>query len=380
VYYWDSYFTMIGLKASGLSDMVENMVENFAHLIKIIGFIPNGNRTYYLGRSQPPFFSLMIKLLAEIKGPQVLANYLLPLQKEYDYWVRGKEKLTESNRCVQHSVRLSEEVQLSRYYDAYNTPRPESYREDVELLHTSVQLPTQLYQHLRAGAESGWDYSSRWFKDGLHFSSIHTADIIPVDLNCLLYHHEITLAQTYQNCLHYSMSAYYKSLAHKRREAILQYCWNSNAGFFVDYDFVEQKQKQELTLAGITPLYFNIAEQYQADRVAEKLTSDFLKPGGLVTTLKTTGQQWDAPNGWAPLQWLAIIGLENYGHHALAKTIAQRWLALNEKVYANTGKMMEKYNVVDVNQEAGGGEYPGQDGFGWTNGVYLELLKRYGHP
>jgi alpha,alpha-trehalase len=99
-------------------------------------------------------------------------------------------------------------------------------------------------------------------------------------------------------------------------------------------------------------------------------------PGGVVTTLETTGQQWDAPNGWAPLQWITIVGLENYGHHELAAEVASRWINLNSDVFKRTGKLMEKYNIVDTHLEAGGGEYPGQDGFGWTNGVLLALKAR----
>ncbi len=102
-----------------------------------------------------------------------------------------------------------------------------------------------------------------------------------------------------------------------------------------------------------------------------------LKDGGFVTTLKNTGEQWDAPNGWAPLEWISIKGLEDYGEHALAEDAAKRWAALNIKVFHNTGKMMEKYNVVDANIEGGGGEYASQDGFGWTNGVLLKLMKVY---
>ncbi|MGS0525282.1 trehalase family glycosidase [Zobellia nedashkovskayae] len=116
-----------------------------------------------------------------------------------------------------------------------------------------------------------------------------------------------------------------------------------------------------------------MATQEQADSIAEYIKNNFLKPGGVVTTLKNTGEQWDAPNGWAPLQWMTIVGLENYGHDKLANTIAQRWVKLNEKVYANTGKFVEKYNVEDMSLDAGGGEYPVQDGFGWSNGVYLAL-------
>lgn len=376
VYYWDSYFTMLGLKSSGKYEMLENMVANFSHLIKTVGFIPNGNRSYYLGRSQPPFFSLMVKLLATIKGELVLQHYLPSLELEYNYWMKGKEQLNTNTSAVNHLLYLRDDAVLNRYFDAFDTPRPESYREDVELSKHSSQQSSELYRHLRAGAESGWDYSSRWFKDELSFASIHTAEIVPVDLNCLLYHLEQTISDAYISNHDLANAHRYKALAEKRSRLIQQYCWNNDLQFFVDYDFVAEKQKTALTLAGVTPLYFNIATQPQADAVAEIIQTQFLKAGGLITTLKETGQQWDAPNGWAPLQWMAIVGLENYGHGALAKDIAQRWLQLNTMVYNRTGRMMEKYNVVDPTIEAGGGEYAGQDGFGWTNGVFLALREK----
>ena len=377
VYYWDSYFTMLGLKAAGRVDMIENMVNNFSHLINTIGFIPNGNRTYYLGRSQPPFYSLMVQLLAEIKGKNILAEYLTTLQAEYNYWMKGVDVVNENGNAAYHVVQMKDGEILNRYCDAFDTARPESYKEDVELTHQSSQDAATLYKHLRAGAESGWDYSSRWFKDGESFSTIHAADIVPVDLNCLLYHLEHTIAEAYGVDKNDEQSNQYKILADKRKTAIEKYCWNEEAGFYVDYDFASGTQKKEITLGGIAPLYFKVASQQQADLVAEIIQGKFLKAGGVVNTLKNTGQQWDAPNGWAPLQWMTIIGLENYGHHSLAKNIAERWLALNDRVFAATGKMMEKYNVEDISQLAGGGEYPGQDGFGWTNGVYLALEKLY---
>jgi alpha,alpha-trehalase len=129
----------------------------------------------------------------------------------------------------------------------------------------------------------------------------------------------------------------------------------------------------EQTIAGVSPLLFNIAPKQKAAAITAVLKDKFLKDGGVVTTLRTTGQQWDAPNGWAPLQWMTVKGLENYGQKNMAKDIAGRWVALNEKVYKNTGKMMEKYNVVNSALDAGGGEYKSQDGFGWTNGVYLAM-------
>jgi alpha,alpha-trehalase len=378
VYYWDSYFTMLGLNASGRHDMVESMVHNFSHLIATVGFIPNGNRSYYLGRSQPPFYSLMVRLLAAEKGKNILPKYLPTLEMEYQYWMKGQGDLDEINTTLYHTARMKDGEIMNRYCDVYDTARPESYREDVELSHQSPQEPSVLYKHLRAGAESGWDYSSRWFKDGESFETIHTTDIVPVDLNCLLYHLEQTIAAASDADGNAEKCRQYELLAEKRKRVIEKYCWNSAAGFYVDYDAAGNRQKEALTLAGIAPLFFKIAAQPQADLIAEKLQSQFLKPGGLVTTLKQTGQQWDAPNGWAPLQWMAVVGLENYGHHSLAQTIAHRWIKLNTDVYNRTGKLMEKYNVVDTHLEAGGGEYTGQDGFGWTNGVYLAIKKMYG--
>jgi alpha,alpha-trehalase len=403
IYYWDSYFTMLGLQVSGRVDMIENMVNNFSHLIDTVGYTPNGNRTYYIGRSQPPFFSLMVKLLSEEIGEEVLIRYLPQLEKEYNFWMKGSEILNEENVAAFHFVRMPDGELLNRFWDDNNTPRPESYREDVELAHQSKQDAQILYRHLRAGAESGWDYSSRWFADarpddprlparagtdgndsvgqavgrGRSFDTIHTTEIVPVDLNCLLYHLEQTIAEAYELNNEDEKSNQYKLLSEKRKSSIQKYFWSNAEGFYVDHDFRKGKQKQSLTLGGIAPLFFNIATDEQAKQVAVLIKEKFLQPGGVVTTLETTGQQWDAPNGWAPLQWMAIIGLENYKMNELAKEIALRWIKLNNDVYKRTGKLMEKYNVVDTDLEAGGGEYEGQDGFGWTNGVLVAMIKKY---
>jgi alpha,alpha-trehalase len=377
IYYWDSYFTMLGLKASGKHEMLENMVNNFSYLIDKIGYIPNGNRTYYIGRSQPPFYSLMVKLLASIKGEDIFPAYLLQLEKEYQFWMKGADGLSERESAAYRTVRMPDGSILNRYWDENDTPRPESYREDVELAHQSGQEPKYIYRHLRAGAESGWDFSSRWFKDGKSFSTIHTTELIPVDLNCVLLHLEKTIAEAYKLTGNNEAAKKYVSLVEKRKAAIQKYCWNKKHGFYFDYDFIAGKQKQVLSLAAAFPLFFNIATNEQADQVANIIEQKFINPGGAVTTLVTTGQQWDAPNGWAPLQWVTVVGLENYRHNKLATDIATKWIKLNTDVFHRTGKLMEKYNVVDTNLEAGGGEYPGQDGFGWTNGVLLALISKY---
>lgn len=377
IYYWDSFFTMLGLRVSGRTTMIGNMLDNFSYLIDQLGYIPNGNRTYYLGRSQPPFFACMVQLLAEVEGNEILLRYLPQLEKEYDFWMKGTDKLSENNISANRVVRLSDDITLNRYWDDNDTPRPESFREDVESAATQTDKKT-IYRHLRAGAESGWDFSSRWFADGMHLSTIHTTDIIPVDLNCLLYHLEQTIAEACR--LSGDIKKYHRYIAASdtRKTAINKYCWSSGKEFYYDFDITQNSITDCESLAATFPLYFNIASFKQAKAVANKIEKKFLRNGGLITTTQQTTQQWDAPNGWAPLQWIAIIGLKNYGFDELTKMIALRWLRLNEKVYHNTGKMMEKYNVVDTNLLAGGGEYESQDGFGWTNGVYLALEKMLG--
>jgi alpha,alpha-trehalase len=378
IYYWDSYFTMLGLKVSGKEEMLENMVKNFSYIMDSFGYIPNGNRKYYIGRSQPPFYSLMVKLLAGIKGKEFLIARLPQLEKEYRFWMKGADRLRETDTAIIHTIRMPDGEVLNRYWDENDTARPESFREDTELSYKSGQDSSKIFHHLRAGAESGWDFSSRWFKNTDSFASIHTTDIVPVDLNCLLFHLEQTIAEALQLNGDMETSGKYQSFAENRKNAIQKYCWNKDRGFYFDYDAVEQRQKPGMNLAGVFPLVFHIASEVQANRIAIIIEDEFLKPGGLVSTLETTGQQWDAPNGWAPLQWTTITGLENYGHSRLAKEIARRWLLLNTDVFKRTGKLMEKYNVVNTNLEAGGGEYSGQDGFGWTNGVFLDLKRKYG--
>ncbi|MCI4667344.1 MAG: alpha,alpha-trehalase TreF [Bacteroidia bacterium] len=375
IYYWDSYFTMLGLQVSDSSQyLIRNMVENFAFLIDEMGFIPNGNRTYFAGRSQPPFFSLMVKLLMEVEEPKVLQEFLPALEKEYNFWMKGKELLSEENPAIKRVVRIGDDVIMNRYWDDLPGPRAESYAEDVHLADTTGRDKEQLYTDLRAACESGWDFSTRWFRDGQNLGTIHTTEIVPVDLNALLYHLETLLAEAYEANGNDEKRTEMERMSANRKAAILTYNWDSKSQAFQDYDFVEGKVTGRISLAMMYPLFLNIASPSQAEKVAERLGKDFLKSGGLLTTPNISGQQWDGPNGWAPLQWVSIKGLRNYEMDVLADTIKNRWVNLNTKVYKATGKMVEKYNVLDMGLEAGGGEYPLQDGFGWSNGVLLKLL------
>jgi len=374
IYYWDSYFTMLGLIESKRFDLVEDMLNNFKYLIDTYGHIPNGNRNYYLSRSQPPFFALMVDLLAQQKGESVYRKYYSALQKEYSWWMQGENNLKqgEAHRRV---VKLDDGTVLNRYYDDNKAPRQESYVQDVTTFDQTHDSTT--FTNLRAGAESGWDFSSRWFGDTLHLSTVETTNILPVDLNCLLYAYESILSKAASVSKAFTKSKEYKQRAEKRKTAIQKYFWNDTDHFYFDYNFVQKHTTNRWAAAGAMPLFANVATKEQATFIQQNIKDKLLKPGGIATTVYHTGQQWDAPNGWAPLQYVAVKGLTNYGYDSLAQSIAERWMSVNERVYATTGKMLEKYNVENINLESGGGEYPTQDGFGWSNGVYLKFHSLY---
>lgn len=356
------------------------MVDNFSDMMDAFGFIPNGNRTYYLSRSQPPFYALMLDVLSEIKSDKsVYSRYLKNLETEYTFWMEGVDKLNNTSTTYSHVVQLDEDAILNRYWDKKDIPRSEMYREDIHTANQAVKkIPgfssEDLFRNLRAAAESGWDFSSRWLANTSDLYTIQTTNIIPVDLNALLYHLELTISKGYLYNKDSANAKAFKGKSDNRKKALVKYCWNQEKGFFMDYNFKLKKQTEIYSLAGVYPLFFKIASKEQAKSTARKIENSFLKQGGVITTLYKTGQQWDSPNGWAPLQWITIVGLRNYDENKLATIIKTRWLNLNKDTYKNTYKMFEKYDVVEK-KETGGGEYPNQDGFGWTNGVYQKLSK-----
>ena len=377
VYYWDSYFTMHGLVQSGRTDLVKSMLDNFAHLVMTVGHIPNGNRTYYLSRSQPPYFAAMVGLHATATDTAQALPYLAALEAEHAFWMEGAERVApgEAHRRV---VRLRDGSLLNRYWDDRPEPRPESHREDFELAQRVPAAQREaLYRNIRAAAESGWDFSSRWMRDPADLRTLETTDLVPVDLNALLYHAERTIAALRAfrgGTADGPVAARYLRAADERRRALLALAYDPAEGYFFDVRWrTGARVTDRPTLAAAAPLYFGLATPEQGRAVAARLQRDFLKPGGFVTTQIASGQQWDAPNGWPPLQWLAIQGVTRYGRGDVGEDARNRWLALNRRTYRVTGKMTEKYDVSDLSRRAGGGEYPTQDGFGWTNGVALGL-------
>lgn len=376
-FYWDTYFIMLGLAADEDWRSIAGMMKNYAYMIRKFGFIPTANRTYFLSRSQPPFFSHMVKLLGRHQGrARTYAEYLPSMLAEHRFWMRGRRSLRETvdNRAYARIVKMPDGIILNRYYDNKTTPRPESRFEDLQTAEQAATLnKDKIFLDLRAGAESGWDFSSRWFRDPLDIQSIHTTDMVAVDLNCLLYHLEQTIAEAYTAMRQPLLARKFQKAAERRAAGIRKYFWDSTQNFFCDFDFHVGQSTGRLTLAGVFPLYVKVASSDQAALVAERIKEDFLQEGGLVTTLVDSGQQWDMPNGWAPLQWVTIQGLREYGYFELAETIRRRWLETCDRVFATDRKMIEKYNVIAPGTPGGGGEYPLQDGFGWTNGVYAAL-------
>ncbi|HEV2700177.1 MAG TPA: alpha,alpha-trehalase TreF [Steroidobacteraceae bacterium] len=375
LYYWDSYFTMLGLAQSGRRELVNSMISDFAWLIDTYGHIPNGTRSYYLGRSQPPFFFEMVALSRPNDPAAAWAQYLPQLRREYAFWMAGATTL-KGPGAVRRVVRLADGALLNRYWDDIDAPRDESWREDVSLAQRSGRESGQLYRDIRAAAESGWDFSSRWLRDPRSLSSIDTTQITPVDLNSLLFGLEQAIRAGCERSGDRACSSEFSERASARHRAIDHYLWDEGRGTYADYRWTDQRHTEVLSAATLYPLFESLASAVQAARVANSVRASLLARGGLATTTLTTGQQWDAPNGWAPLQWIAVRGLRNSGQVPLAAAIACRWLVTVTTAYQSSGRLVEKYNV--VTQGGGsGGEYPLQDGFGWTNGVTRQLMALY---
>ena len=359
IYYWDSYFTIMGLNLSGLNNISKDMVGNFLYLVKQFGFVPNGNRIYYLSRSQPPFLAMM----AEEVRPKVL-----PVKSNKEWLENVYRVITHEyrNNWMNPETHYVASIGLNRYYDAISTKRPESWGDDNAKTHNTPEF----YKNERTECESGWDFSDRFQQKALNY--------IPVDLNSLLYEYEVLFEKWAMLLGKDDEANYWEDQADKRQQLIYKYLWNDEDGMFYDYDYVNKTQSKYKSLATVFPLWVELASKDQAKKVRDNIVNYFEFKGGVVTSLdkKHTKYQWNYPNGWPPLQLITIQSLLYYGYDSDAKRIADKWLDLNLKYYNSTGKFLEKYNVVDLTINTTG-SYPNQDGFGWTNGVFLKILDTF---
>lgn len=379
-YYWDSYWVVNGLLVCGMKDTVKGMIDNFIQLVNTFGFVPNGGRIYYTNRSQPPFLIPIVGLYLNKTGDvDYVKSILNALEKEYTFW--------RKNRTVE--VELSSgKYKLSIYAANMNTPRPESYYEDI---HTAQEVPedarSTLFQDIASAAESGWDFSTRWFNHTDYkrgsLSSTRTRQIIPTDLNSILYACENLLEKFFRMTGNTAKADEYKSFSEARAAAIEAVLWDEK-GLWLDYDRQLKKRRGDFYASSVVPLWAgvirgNISREMIVLRTLKRLrVLDY--PGGLPTSLFSSGQQWDFPNAWPPLQHMLISGLAESNGEGMkqeALNFAQKWITTNYKAWRATSHMFEKFNVSVQGAPGGGGEYDIQVGFGWTNGVILDLLQRY---
>jgi alpha,alpha-trehalase len=370
-YYWDSFFTMLGLRADAREDLLEATIENCTFLIERFGFIPNGSRTYYLGRSQPPVFYLMLDL-SRSDGRAAGKRRLDALLTEHSFWMTDSQPLRPGD-ASHRAVCMPDGSILNRYWDGSDRPRDESYAEDIITARQSGRHPCDVFRNLRAAAESGWDFSSRWYGNGGGLGSTCTTSIVPIDLNCLLFGLEQSIARRAQELGLSDIAGRFEGLAQKRRRALHTYCWNVSEQRFGDCRWSTGDMTSSINAAALFPLFTGIAREPQARAMADLVTRELLAPGGMRTTTIRSGEQWDMPNGWAPLQWIAAVGFIRYGQVELGRTIAERWISTVRRDFEDIGPLFEKYDV--EHQTPGrGGEYPVQIGFGWTNGVARAFL------
>ncbi|KAI7906848.1 trehalase [Cokeromyces recurvatus] len=445
-YYWDSFFVIQGLLLSDQDELAKNMIENFFDFVKKYGFVPNGARIYYLNRSQPPFLTHMVQAYYEKTGDRDFMIEALPiLEQEYAHWIK--------NASVQVKDPKSFKIYTLNHYVTSNTsPRPESYVEDFNTVNKGTHFTDaekrQMYADIAAGAETGWDYSSRWTKQKVPsinqtasyemLRTINTANIVPIDLNSLLWHTENKLSEWYKQFGNNRTrtgkrkSKYYKRQAKNRLAAIESLMWNEEEGSFYDFNLTSHAQNIQFTPATLFPIWVGALPERIARnkttlaKLFDETERALLKyPGILTTSYYNTTMQWDWPNGWPPLTYIAIqsmLRIENYLNNddtdndnsqvtdsknhtwttslgtpfvKLAQVLAERYAASAYCGWVNTGgsvpgildkvnasimdegHMFEKFDVNTIGRSGSQGEYISQTGFGWTNGIALWIFNQW---
>ncbi|PIN22449.1 Neutral trehalase [Handroanthus impetiginosus] len=398
VYYWDSYWVVRGLLASKMYETAKGIVYNLISLIDEFGHVLNGARAYYTNRSEPPVLSSMVIDIYNRTGDKDLIVKSLPaLLKEHEFWNSGMHKvIVEDAEGSRHT--------LNRYYAMWNKPRPESATIDREIASklSNECDKAQLYRELASAAESGWDFSSRWMRDESDLATLATTSVLPVDLNVLILKMELDIISLARFIGDTTTAAHFTEASEARKKAINSVFWNVEMKQWLDYwlsdsnvsklDFQEvykwnsSSQNRKLFASNFIPLWIELfnSDVKIVDEVVESLqNSGLVHPVGIATSLTNSGQQWDFPNGWAPLQHMIVEGLVRSGSErarSVARDIAVNWVRTNYVAYKKTGAMHEKYDVEKCGGIGGGGEYIPQTGFGWSNGVVLAFLEELGWP
>lgn len=344
-YYWDSYFTVIGLTDPKHQTMAEGMLENLIFLFRRFGVIPNASRMYHTSRSQPP----------------LLTSFIFHI---YDTYQKDKTWL-EPRIAV--AIEEYEKVWLNRTHPQWHqVHRGLSRYYDINMLHDLAE------------AESGWDMTPRFERKCL--------DFLPIDLNALLYKYEMDFARACEILGDEKSAKKWRKAAEERSIAINEIMWGKLRGFYFDYNYQRKTLGDIWSLAGFYPMWAGMVSPEQAKRLVDNLDK-FLKKGGLSTTARplidttlifgSLKVQWAYPNGWAPLQYIVVEGLRRYGFEAEAKQVATAWVKANLDWFNRHGVFLEKYNVVNPKRHPVEGLYPSQTGFGWTNGVFTRFVEDF---
>ncbi|XP_046683204.1 trehalase isoform X2 [Homalodisca vitripennis] len=384
-YYWDSYWIIKGLILSEMFQTVKGMLTNFLSIVDMYGFIPNGGRIYYAMRSQPPLLIPMMKSYVDATHDvDFIKSNIHILEKEFQFWLTNHTVEVEKDGKV---------YTLARYKDASQGPRPESYREDIlsATFFKTDEEKESYYRELKTAAESGWDFSTRWFilngTNRGNLTNLKTSHIIPVDLNAIMYWNAQIMYEFYRELGNGEKAVKFQTLASNWLEAVTQVLWHEEVGVWLDYDMLNNIKRDYFYPTNIAPLWTMCYHRENTSHYVAKVMKYLEKSqvmvhqGGIPTTLEHSGEQWDYPNAWPPLQYIMIMGLEQTGDswaQDLAFEITEKWVRSNFKAFNETGAMFEKYDAIVPGGHGGGGEYEVQAGFGWTNGVIMELLDRYG--
>ncbi|MBD6614579.1 alpha,alpha-trehalase [Komarekiella sp. 'clone 1'] len=386
MYGWDSYFILLGLLRDEEWDLAKSQVDQLLYQVQHYGTILNSNRTYMLSRSQPPVLSMMVLALFQHTQDEEWLRSAVPLLEQfYYYWVvpphlnpaTGLSRFYAFGEGPAPEVLFSEQDEQGRsHYDRvkeyYKTFEVDDYDVSLYYDRENDELTNLFYKGDRTMRESGFDITNRFGPfsvDILHYA--------PVCLNSLLYQMEQDLAEIHTVLGNEELVQQWRERADIRRDRIDQCLWDEEQGLYLDYHFQSGERRRYEFATTFYPLWIGLASDAQAKRVAENL-SLFEAPGGIFTSTRVTGNQWDAPFGWAPLTLIAVLGLHRYGYHKEGDRIAQKFLVMVIEEFKRHKTLVEKYDVehcsANVSDEICFGYSSNEVGFGWTNGVILELL------
>ncbi|GMR33854.1 hypothetical protein PMAYCL1PPCAC_04049 [Pristionchus mayeri] len=383
-YYWDTYWIVKGLLASGMYETTRGMLENFGSIVERFGFIPNGGRVYYLQRSQPPLLTAMVYEYYEATRNKTFLFDMLPkLEKEFEFWSLNRN-VTIDVDGVNHTI--------YQYRSEANVPRPESFREDSTMAATFPSKGRQqvFYRDIGSAAESGWDFSTRWFSnpDSKILLNIRTTEIAPVDLNAFLCYNLNIMSFFHSEFGNVNKERMWQDKYTSFKTTFRDVFYKPEAKGWYDYNLRTRQHNTDFFPSIAIPLFAGCFDQLSMrqsgdllDRMIEMGALNLT--GGIPTSLANhTQEQWDFPNGWSPLNHMVIEGMRKSNNPRLqqaAFSLAQRWVRANLHVFNLDHAMWEKYNVAtNEARGGGGGEYEVQAGFGWSNGVVLDLLLTYG--